>query len=111
MPQATKPTWTNILKDVRALIASGHHKYICFAIVQAVYAARYNCYGAHAEALVKEYQRRVTRQLDSGSIYVTYEDWIRRKYPKLFYKMYTSDGFKQGRLLWIDDMIRRANGK
>ena len=111
MPQATKPTWTNILKDVRVLISDGPHKFICHAITQAVCAPKYETYGYQAEKLVRKYQRRIAKQLGESP---TYEDWISKNHRHLFLEMMGkgfNKGFKEGRLLWIDDMIRRANGK
>lgn len=110
MPRRIELTWTKILIDVREQIATGYVKYICYAIRSTILRNSEDLTWQDAEELDKKYCRKIQRQLKGCD---TYEGWVCTYYPEVYDKMRrTGDrSFRKGRLLWIDDMIRRANGK
>ena len=90
-----KKTFLWYLIQVRGLIYSGRESYICHAL---------NHLGAP-----DKYRMRVLRQLQGVA---AYEVWVWRRYPEVYDRMRLSKtAFREGRLAWIDDMIKQEQGK
>lgn len=101
-----KPTFLQVLKEVRPLIESGRYMYICRAIEGVL-----NRHKA-PERLIHEYQRRIQDQL--GFYAYTYSRWLLNNHPVRYYSLKVGgsipDGaFTPGRLAWIDNMIREES--
>lgn len=91
-------TFAEALRAARPKIEDGTYIFICTAI-----------YHTCPEAYRAQHMQRVMRML-KGTI--TYQDWCEKHRPKIFDVMHRTPGaFRQGRLQWIDDMIKMGEAK
>lgn len=90
-------TFIEALVKARRLINIGTETYICHALKEI---------GAH------RYVKNIEDQL---SPVTSYEGWVCENHPEVFSQMVASPNshryFREGRLQWIDHMIKEANEK
>lgn len=101
-------TWLEFLNEAGRMIAALEEGYICHAAVKLCHA------GKLSKELRDEDQERILDQLDSAT---SYEGWLQAHHYETYMKMLQTpgvdnghvsswEGVIEGRLCWIDDMIR-----
>ena len=91
-------TFVEALRAVRPKIEDGTYLFICVAI--------------HNECPAACRRQHIQRVMDMLKGAETYQDWMNRKHRHIYDKMGQTPGaFRQGRLQWIDDMIKKEEAK